>query len=130
MIGKARSHWPPVAGGRDSAVNTLLLRTLGQPELALDLAEWMAGLPRGRPLLILAPAESAAAVLTADLLSYLAWPRPVVVGGEREQSTKLLADFPGRFCAVGLCYLPPPAGRMPKKSFGQNLQFILSEPPQ
>lgn len=128
LIGKPKSTRPLVPGGRDSSVNFLLLRTLGEAELAPRITEWMAELPRGRAIFILIPPENAAAALTADLLSYLAWPRPVVVSSDREQSTRLLGHFPERFCAVGLCFLPAPAALPPGKSFGRSLQFISSEP--
>jgi len=86
------------------------------------------GLPRGRAVLVLAAPDDISAVLTADVISYLAWPRPVVVSFEREQSLKLLRNFRERYCAVGFCYLPPLPGPTTGTSFGPALTFILSEP--
>lgn len=127
-IGKSQLAIPLVERGRDSSVNSVLLRTLGEPELAPRLTEWLAQLSRGRPILVLSAPNNAAASFTASLISYLAWPRPVVVSTDREQSQKLLRNFRENYCAVGFCYLPPLPGLAPGKSFGPLLTFVLSEP--
>jgi hypothetical protein len=129
MVGKPKTAVPLVDRGRDSSVNAILLQTLGERALAPRMSEWLAGLPRGRPILLLAPPDNIAASFTADVLSYLAWPRPAVVSCEPEQSRLLLRNFRERYCAVGLCYLPPPPGMTKGPSFGPALTFILSESP-
>ncbi len=128
-IVKSKSSLPLVERGRDSSVNSVLLQTLGESEVAPRLTEWLDALPRGRPILVLAAPDHLSASITADLISYLAWPRPVVVSTDREQSQKLLRNFREHYSAVGLCYLPSPPGLTPGKSFGPALTFILSEPP-
>jgi hypothetical protein len=128
LVGKPLSTLPLVDRGRDSSVNSVLNQTLGEPELGPQISEWLAGLPRGRPVLIVAAPEQMSAALTADLISYLAWPRPVVVSCDREESKTLLRNFRERYCAVGLCYLNPPPGLAKGKSFGPALTFIVSEP--
>jgi hypothetical protein len=128
MIGKPPAALPLVDRGRDGSVNSVLNQTLGEPGLAGPIAEWLAELPRGRPVLILAAPDHLSAALTADLLSYLAWPRPAVLSTDREQSQKLLRNFRERYGALGLCYLPPPPGVVPAKTFGPALSFLLAEP--
>ncbi len=128
MLGKPQSTLPLVDRGRDSSVNSVLSQTLAESDAGVRITEWLDGLPRGRPILVVAAPDQMPAALTADLVSYLAWPRPVVVSSDREQSQKLLQNFRERYCAVGLCYVKPPPGLTNAKSFGPALTFILSEP--
>ena len=127
-IFRSKASLPLVERGPDSSVNSVLLQTLGEPALAPQLTEWLNELPRGHPILVLAAPDHLAASFTADLISYLAWPRPVVVSTGRDQSQKLLRNFREHYSALGLCYLPPPPGVTPHKSFGAVLTFTLSQP--
>jgi hypothetical protein len=132
-VGKPPSALPLVDHGRDSSVNTILQQTLDQPEAARAITQWLAKLPEGRPILVIAapidPKQKMAAAVTADTISYLAWPRPVVVANEAEEARKLMPGFRERFAALGLCYMPPPPPSLPQgKLFGPALRFIPSEP--
>lgn len=132
-IGRPPAALPLVDHGRDSTVNTILEQTLDQREAAAAITQWLAKLPEGRPILVIAapqdPAQTMVAALTADTISYLAWPRPVVVSIDADEGRKLMSGFRERFAAVGLCYMPPlPPSFPPGKLFGPALRFIPSEP--
>ena len=127
-LGKPPSALPLVDHGRDSSVNTVLQQTLDQPEAARAISEWLARLPEGRPILVVAPPKHMAAAITADTVSYLAWPRPVVVSTDPEQTKDLMKGVRERFAAVGLCYMSAPPGFTQGKLFGPALRFIPSEP--
>lgn len=126
-FGRPDSALEPKDFGRDGSVNSVLEQTLNVPKASEQITQWLAQLPAGRPILIIAPPDNMPAAITADLVSYLAWPRPVDVSSDSEKSRKLLATARGHYCAVGLCYLHPP-GRAPiSKSFGEALTFISME---
>lgn len=132
-VGKPPSALPLVDHGRDSSVNTILQQTLDEREAAGAITQWLAKLPAGRPILVIAtpgdPSQKMAAAVTADTISYLAWPRPVTVTIEPEEARKLMQGFRERYAALGLCYMPPPPPNFPQgKLFGPALRFIPSEP--
>jgi hypothetical protein len=114
--------------GRDGSVNSVLENTLNEANASEQITEWLGGLPRGRAILVVAPPNNMSAALTADLVSYLAWPRAVVVTSEPEKTRRLLATAREHFCAIGLCYVAPPDGTKVSKSFGPALTFIGAEP--
>lgn len=115
--------------GRDSSVNSILQHTLGEPNLADRLTQWLHDLPPGEAVLVLAPPEQMDAALTANLISYLAWPRPVYVSAEPDRSRQLMQNYRDRYAAVGLCYLTPPPGLKIDKSFSPALGFITVDKP-
>ena len=128
-IGKPESALRLVDYGRDSSVNTVLEQTLGEPGMADAITEWLAKLPAGRPILVVALPNQMAGAMTADMVSYLAWPRPAVVSMDAEQSKQLMKGFRERYAAVCLCYMPPPPPSFPQgKLFGPALRFIPTEP--
>ncbi len=112
--------------GRNSSVNTILSRTLKEADVAPRVEQWLSELPRGRPILMLIAKNQGSAILTADLVSYLAWPRPVVLVSNPEQSLALLRNARERFCAVGFSGLDVPPDVTGKQSFGSALTFIPS----
>lgn len=128
VLGMMRLGWSkaPLAltdRGPNSSANSILHQTLGEPRLASRIAEFMEGLPQGRPILILAAPNNTSAALTADVLSYLAWPRPAVVSTDREQWPELLLQH---YDALAFCDVDPPPGAK-THSFGRALTFILFE---
>jgi hypothetical protein len=132
-VGKPPSALPLVDHGSDSTVNTILQQTLDEREAAGAIEQWLAKLPAGRPILIVAapkdPVQKMPAAMTADTISYLAWPRPVVITTEMEEARGLMQGFRERYAAIGLCYMPPPPPSFPPgKLFGPALRFIPSEP--
>jgi hypothetical protein len=132
-LGRPPAALPLVDHGRDSSVNTVLQQTLDQPEAAREITQWLAKLPAGRPILVVAapeqPALTMSAAITAQAISYLAWPRPVVMSTDSEEAKGLMKGFRERYAAVGLCHMPPPPPGFPQgKLFGPALRFIPSAP--
>lgn len=126
--GKLPPSLPLADRGPDSSVNSILSRTLAEADAAPRLTQWLSELPGRRPILLLVAPDQTRATLTADLVSYQAWPRPVVVSPNRQRSFELLQNAPDRYCAVGFCYLDPPPGGTRLQSFGSRLTFITSGP--
>jgi hypothetical protein len=127
-LGKATSGLPLVDHGRNSSVNTVLEQTLGEPGMPDAIRAWLAKLPPGRPILVVAAPNNMPADITADSVSYLAWPRPVVVGSKPEEIRALMSGARERFAAVGFCYLSAPPGITQGKLFGPALRFLPSQP--
>ncbi len=127
-LGKASSGLPLVDHGPDSSTNTLLEQTLDQPGMPAAIHAWLDKLPVGKPILVIAPPNNMPAALTADTISYLAWPRPVVVSKTTEETRELMKTARERFVAVGFCYFPAPPGVTQGKTFGPALRFISSQP--
>ena len=130
MMGKPESALPLKDNGRDGSVNTVLEQTLNEPKAAERLTDWMSGLPNGRAILMITPPDNMPAAITADLISYLAWPRPVVISSDMQKTRTLMASAREHFCAVGVCYLQPPPQAKISKTFGPALSFISFEAPQ
>jgi len=128
MVGKPASALRLVDYGRDSSVNTVLAQTLGEPGMADAITQWLRKLPGDRPILVVAPPRQMPAAITADIVSYLAWPRPVVVSTDTEESRNLMKGFRERYAAVGLCYMSAPPGVTKGKLFGPALRFVPTEP--
>ncbi len=126
-IGRSTAALPLVDHGSNSSVNTLLEQTLGEPEMPEAIASWLARLPPGRPILLVAPRTDMSAALRADTVSYLAWPRPVEVAKNPQEASVLMRQTPDRFAAVGFCSAPPPENFKGKR-FGPALWFISKEP--
>ena len=116
--------------GRDGSVNTVLEQTLDEPKAAERLTEWMSGLPSGRAILVITPPDNMSAAITADLISYLAWPRPVVISSDLQKAKALMVNARGHYSAIGVCYLQPPPQMKISKTFGPALSFITFEAPQ
>jgi hypothetical protein len=116
--------------GRDGSVNTVLEQTLYEPKVAERLTDWLSGLPSGRAILVITPSDNMPAAITGDLISYLAWPRPVVISSDLQKTKSLLANARERYCAIGVCYLPPPPQARISKTFGPALSFISFPAPQ
>ena len=126
-FGKPDSALEPKDFGRDGSVNSVLEQTLDVPKASEAITKWLAQLPPGKPILIVAPPDNMPAAITADLVSYLAWPRPVDVSSDPARSRTLLGSARGHYCAVGLCYMSPPARAPISKTFGPALSFIVLE---
>jgi len=114
--------------GRDGSVNAVLETTLNETNSSERITEWLDGLPRGKAILLVAPPNNMSAALTADLVSYLAWPRAVVISSEAERSRKLLATAREHFGSIGFCYVAVHGGARTIKSFGPALTFVGAEP--
>jgi len=110
--------------GRDGSVNSTLDQTLGEEKCAERITTWLEGLPPGRAILLVADANNNRAGVTADLIPYLAWPRPVIVSYDPQKAGREFAGARGRYCAVGFCYFMPPQGAPMSKSFGPALSFV------
>jgi len=128
QLGKATSGLPLVDHGRNSSVNTVLEQTLGEPGMPDAIRAWLAKLPAGQPILVVVPLNNMSADITADSVSYLAWPRPVMVGKKPEEIRALMNGARERFAAVGFCYLSAPPGITQGKLFGPALRFLPSQP--
>lgn len=126
-LGKPDSALALKEYGRDSSVNTVLEQTLNETDASAKITEWLATLPPGRSILVLAPPNNMPAAITQDLISYLAWPRRVEVSSDPHKMRELLANASERYCAVGLCYMEPPPRARVSKQFGPALTFIATE---
>jgi hypothetical protein len=109
--------------GRNGSVNSVLEVALGEKKCAERIGLWLDELPRGRSVLLVADPKNNRAGVTADLIPYLAWPRPVVVCYDLPNAAARLASGRDRFCAVGFCCVMPPEGSVISKSFGPALAF-------
>src|SRR5690349_5929658 len=108
-LGKPPTALPLVDRSRDSSINTVLEQTLGEAHVAGAITDWLAKLPEGKEILVLSPPDNMGAAITADAISYLAWPRPVVMSAKPEEMRALMSTR-DRFAAVGLCYMQAPPG--------------------
>lgn len=129
-MGKQESALPLKDWGRNGSVNSVLEQTLNEPKAAERLTDWMSGLPSGRAILVITPPDNMPAAITADLISYLAWPRPVIVSSDLQKTRLLMANAREHYCAIGVCYLQPPPQMKTSKTFGPALSFITFEAPQ
>ncbi len=116
--------------GSDSGVNTSLaaLGARDQVNLSQRIIAWLDCIPTHRPLLIVGAPKNVAAAGTAQLISYLAWPRPVLIScGDLEESAIHLRDFPEKYGAVALCHLTTSAKPENSTDFGPALTLIAPE---
>ncbi len=60
-----------------SSVDSVLFQTLGQPAASERILSWLSASVDSRPLLVMLAPGNPGANQTAELISYLAWPRPV-----------------------------------------------------
>jgi hypothetical protein len=127
-FGKPESALPLTNYGRSSSTDTVLEQTLNVPQASQKIAEWLDTLPREKTILVIAPRDNMPAAITADLISYLAWPRPVIVNSDPAKTRGLLADGRDKYGAIGWCYLQPPPLKI-SKTFGPALIFTTMEAP-
>ncbi len=127
MLGKPNSTVPLADRGRDGSVNSVLEHTLAEQHLAPRITQWLERVPPERPVLIISPDwQNRPATLVADVLSYLAWPRPAQVVFGVEESIAHLRRFPAHYGAVAFCYLRPPPGFPPGTAFGPGLTLVAA----
>ncbi|MEA3213813.1 MAG: hypothetical protein QOE70_6870 [Chthoniobacter sp.] len=130
-----RGIWRPGGGfplkscGRQGSVDSILEKTLGRPDLEPALSAEIGRLPSGDALLILAPPGKASAGLVAEVVAYLAWPRPVTLVIEPVHlSAASLLPMRERFAAVVLCEVPAPDSFPAGHAFGPALTLIPLTP--
>jgi hypothetical protein len=127
MLGKPDSTIPLLDRGRDGSVNSVLEHTLAEAHLGSRVTQWLERVPPERPILIISPHwQNRQATLAADVLSYLAWPRPARVVFGAQESIAHLAQFPAHYGAVAFCHLPPPPGFAPGTAFGPALTLVAA----
>jgi hypothetical protein len=121
---------PAIIGGetptpqRWSSTDKYLLNTAGLENGSREILHALSRVPASKPVAVFALQSSASSTLTAYIISYLAWPRPVrmvtIAGKEKPEPIEQHS-----FGALFFCGMAPPPDQIAGERLGSNLTFVL-----
>lgn len=123
-FGDPGTAMPLTARGRDSSINSGLNRALGAEDQASRIHDYLAQLPKDRPMAVLLPADHIGASYIACATSYLAWPRPTTLIWSPKPSRAYMEDLRAKYCATAWCYFPAPPDAIEVRRFGVGLTVV------